>query len=233
MAPDGSIINDVAFAHGRYVAVGGEFDWGGYFNYTAMVWLSADGEHWARAPDASRLAQIYEDFGAVAAGGPGFIATTPTRGVWTSPDGDVWTLLTAPQAASEGWITDDVVVGPDGRIVLAGGPGVIRVTHDGGWTVRQLVGTLGPNGSTTLTSTSWGYAALYVSLDMTGTSEAPLWISRDALTWVRPEMDISPPLGVSAASAGLPALLSTGDALIVSNFGNTWVLPGGGGPRGE
>jgi hypothetical protein len=224
---DRAIINDVVFAHGRYVAVGGELLESGYLDFIPRIWISTDAEHWTVSPSAAvwnRL--IGGEFTTVVVGGPGFVATGRIRGVWSSPDGDAWMPVTEPPVSGE-WFTDDVAIGRGGRIVVVGGPALVRVSDDGAtWTTNRLLESpqldvvADGHEETRVAATDWGYAALYVT-DSGG--PALLGTSSDATTWVVRELDFVPR---APQIPELTALLNRGDALIVSTTDGNWLLPG-------
>jgi len=222
----GASINDIAFANGRYVAVGYVSVGGAssYFELIARAWVSQDAEHWTPAAGTTWDALAAGDLSAVVAGGPGFVATGRARGVWTSPDGDVWTQVAIPKSGE--W-SNDVVVGRDGRIVVAGGAGVVRVSDDAvNWTELVLPGSL-PDGYevTTLVAPSWGYAAMWGT---DGLGLQGLWTSADGRTWVQRGVDVTPSLTLPNPHLGSgysPTLLSCGDALIIAAYPRSWALP--------
>lgn len=209
---NGGFMDDVAFAGGRYVAVG--------TNVAPGIWLSDDAEHWRPAGDFT-LGPSYLGFmTGVAAGGPGFVAVGPDPGVWVSADGDLWTRSgSAGDAPTPGQLAYDVVSGPGGRVIVATGAG-LQVSDDGAaWTSHTLP-TPGSSDVvvTGLTLTSSGYAAISASWN----GSPLLWTSRDGTTWVLHGLDIEP-------RSSLPlGLFACGDALIVSAGNGTWALPGGG-----
>lgn len=230
---DLAAIDDVAFADGRYVAVGTQVLPTGYFDAVPRVWLSDDGNQWELATDVPTVVGLATGFSAVAADDSGFVATGPARGLWSSPDGDVWTPVDITAQTNFGnWLTD-LVVGADGQTVAAGGPAVVSVFDGREWTRHDLLGALDMSREVAqykvmkLAATTSGYAALYVDLDAMNDAPAAtlLWTSRDGTTWVRPEVDVSPSFAV-AGLTDLPVLLSCGDELIASYYGNTWILPG-------
>ena len=100
----------------------------------AAIWTSPDGLAWTRVPDAQlpdtgdEKVRLYE----VTTGGPGLVAVGVRvsaeeldAAVWTSPDGETWSVATDLEEALRGqggqFMAD----------VIAGGPGLIAVGGDG------------------------------------------------------------------------------------------------------
>ena len=104
----GAMIEDVAFADGRYVAGGVRWSAG---RPTAAVWTSTDGRTWRlRVLPGGIPGQVFH----VASVGGGFAATGPSdtlTGAWFSTDGRTW-VVTNPGGASvyEAAATDELVV---------------------------------------------------------------------------------------------------------------------------
>jgi len=78
-APERAVIADVAFAHGRYVAVGRELRG----NLVPRIWQSDDADHWIPATDFDAASSYMGVISGVAAGGPGIVAVGWDHGIWT------------------------------------------------------------------------------------------------------------------------------------------------------
>lgn len=217
---------DVAFAHGRYVAVG-------MGPSSAAIKWSADGERWVDASDFPLSAPGFVMFpypAAVVSGGPGFVAVggdswTGVGGVWTSTDGDTWRLVDLGSANLPHF--DSVAIGPRGRVVALAG-NTVFVSPDamgsGPWASSELsvpgavLAPLGPGAEVHVASvaaTDWGYVAVG-SLDRTGYGYAdPLgqglvWSSLDGRQWTLTEP------GSSFTGVALERVMRCGDALVVA-----------------
>lgn len=111
---------DLVESGGLLVAVGR--DTADIENELAVVWLSDDGVEWRRAeggPDlqgAQLIDVIATDDGFVAAGG---FPSRDAGGMWSSADGEIWTLTTTPEPFSRAFTW----------AVTEGGPGFVAV----GW----------------------------------------------------------------------------------------------------
>ena len=111
---------DLAAANGRLVAVGR--DTTDVDVDLAIAWISDDGVEWRQAeggPDlegAQLIEAIATEDGFMAAGG---YPRRDAGGVWTSPDGELWTRSATPEAFERGFTW----------AVAEGGPGFVAV----GW----------------------------------------------------------------------------------------------------
>jgi hypothetical protein len=128
----GQLLDAVETDDGRLIAVGGVPG-----ADTAAVWISTDaGETWQRSGEMIENAFMWS----IAEGGPGFVAVgwrrdpQPTMAVWTSADGESWTLAPDP-ADSLGFEGMDIIE-EDGTLVMVGslvqgGEGRIWTSEDG------------------------------------------------------------------------------------------------------
>lgn len=191
----GNVPNDVVAFRERLIAVGGVNGGccdGGFSKVTqALVWTSPDGAEW-------RLAQDFDvfDFGhmaAVAANDadivavgtlnlkskdfPGAIDIRPA--VWTSQDGERWTLLRDVPTFV------DVVNHPAGFLAVAqtdAGPEVWRSTDGSEWERLTSATELGAGEARRVVASPLGYLILGTE---PSTEEAVVWRSNDGTSWDR------------------------------------------------
>ena len=129
--PGDQRIEAVAAGGPGLVAVGSEYAPDATEGDT-VVWTSPDGRNWSRAsganPDLGGPGD--QQMSAVVAGGPGLVAVGGERvgdqgegdaAVWTSPDGQDWTLVPDPDSVFGGFSRQDM------RSVTLGGPGLVAV----------------------------------------------------------------------------------------------------------
>ena len=231
-APEGARIGDVAFARGRYVAVGWELpSSGGYL--IPRIWQSDDADHWVPATDFAAAPSFLGVMTGVVAGGPGFVAVGHDHGIWTSPDGNSW-------STGLEWTAHDMAIaaGRDGLIVVGaslGGHDGTRTSGDGRtWTSAALpaldgspaIGSGLEPGS--IVASDWGFVVVstWSSDQRWGYHEGDpieggLWTSRDGISWVPHRLN---PQFAATLRGGL--LIRSGDAILVSTDAGTWALPG-------
>ncbi len=247
-APEGAVMGDVAYARGRYVAVGWELQG----HLVPRIWQSDDADHWVPATDFDLAPSFMGVISGVAAGGPGFVAVGWDPGIWTSSDGSTWTLGGAPSAPHP----VAVAAGHDGLIVVGASGG------ETGWTSTSADGKTwtalpGPDGSPasgsalesdSIVATDWGFVVVstwspaldwgYQEGDPT-VVQGGLWTSRDGIRWTLHELDpqfadsqapqavkIGDEPGLGVTNVGFPTVIRSGDAILVSTDAGTWVLPG-------
>ena len=173
----------------------------------AGIWRSTDGETWERAGADFEHAFLWS----IADGGPGLVAVgwrrnpEPDLAVWTSTDGDEWTLAPDPEGF-EGYEATDVV-DLDGTLVMAGsgfaGGGRIWTSDDGiAWELADLAleGMYARN----LSSTPTGLVATGGGDDSNGRA----WLSTDGRSWQ--------PLGDPVPGAFFTSAYPTDDGLFVT-----------------
>jgi hypothetical protein len=220
-AADGSRIADVAFANGRYVAAGWELSSPGG-DLIPRIWWSDDAANWVQAADLAAGPSFLNMLTGVAAGGPGFVAVGHEAGIWTSADGDAWSLSYVSIGDPHTSVVD-IATGRDGQLVVAARVGRMGVSEDGeAWTWATLPELSAGDEyleDRALVATDWGFVA--VSTQGPSGPGGGLWTSRDGITWMPrqkvPGLPMSAPLTVIRA----------GDAILVSGPSGTWALPGG------
>lgn len=173
----------MASANGHFVVIGNRTE-----EYLPAVWKSDDGAHWQLAdfPDAANSSiELY----ALAAGGPGFVATgfdydASTGIAYTSTDGQTWSRVDDPDFADQSlyWIN---AVG--GTLVALSDEGRVLSSTDGvSWQVSSDPGAADvASGILTLTSDGTTLWAFSVAGDPTNPDGEPLnvWRSGDGATW--------------------------------------------------
>ena len=174
----------------------------------AGIWRSTDGETWERAGADFEHAFLWS----IAEGGPGLVAVgwrrnpEPDLAVWTSTDGDEWTLAPDPEGFAGFEATD--VIDFDGRLVMVGSSfdgtrGQIWTSVDGiAWELADVdfEGTYARN----VNRTPAGLVATGGGADANGRT----WISRDGLTWE--------PLGDPQPGAFFNSAYPTDDGLLIT-----------------
>jgi hypothetical protein len=175
----------------------------------AGIWRSTDGEIWERTGGEFEHAFMW----AIAEGGPGLVVSgwrrnpEPDLAVWTSADGEEWTLAPDPEGF-EGFEGTDVI-DYNGTLVMVGGSVFeseprIWTSRDGvAWEVADFSEDL-VEASTTrmLVATPFGLLALG-GRGMDGAA----WISRDGHSWA--------PFGETIPNAHFTSAYLTDDTLIV------------------
>jgi hypothetical protein len=158
-------LSAVTWTGSHFVAVGATFGTG-----QGSAEFSPDGEVWAEAtrpPDGPAVAAVWTGSQMVAAG--------PGGGVFTSPDGDVWTRQASLAVGS----TDPASVAWSGsRLVAAFGGKVFTSTDGAGWTAAAQV-------DGTITGMAWGagqFVGVGRRLGSMGTCLA-IWSSPDGVQW--------------------------------------------------
>ena len=226
-APDqpafsGAEFGDIAAGPAGFIAVG--FDQGGQ-----SVWASKDGLHWSALTDAqafprntSHPIRIVRTSGGLLIVG----ALNEQAAVWTSPDGQSWTVHSPISGASNVFF-DGLAIGNAGYVTLgaaAGGPGievapgdfrlpVVPFVSDDGlvWRAGPSSPALFGAGISSLVAAPGGFVA-------TGSVglAVGLWTSRDGLDWV-------PVAGVHLADAQESRVVSDGHhvLLVVSGQSGT------------
>ncbi len=209
-APEGAVMGDVAYARGRYVAGGWELRGA----LVPRIWQSDDADHWVPATDFDAAPSYMGVISGVAAGGPGFVAVGWDPGIWTSSDGNTWTIGDALSAADRMAglepTTHPVAVasGHDGLVVVgadSGETGWTRTSGDGKtWTSAALPGPDGSPASGSalesggIVATDWGFVALSTWSPYPDASyrdrdpidvQGGLWTSRDGIRWTLHELD--------------------------------------------
>ena len=193
----GNIPSDVTVFNDQLIAVGGVNDGCCDASFSkrtrALVWISEDAAEWRLAPDSDAF-----DLGhmvAVAATGtdivavgtlnlkseehPGAIDFTPA--VWTSQDGQQWTLVRdVPELV-------DVVVGPMGFLAAAqtdDGPEIWASASGSEWDRATGASELGSGDELRLVATDLGYLLLGFEFAPT-VEKGILWWSMDGASWNR------------------------------------------------
>jgi hypothetical protein len=165
----------------------------------AAVWTSTDGLHWKR--EATQASFAGAGMGQILRNGQGFIAsgsdyptatTAAEPAIWTSPDGQTWTRISANQGFGESAAAEVNAV-PDGLVATLtawGGPSVMWFSADGAtWKPAEPL----PNGSSKACGGGVIHLAsidLAIGNDCASTSfttvKAMLWTSIDGRqTWQR------------------------------------------------
>jgi hypothetical protein len=175
----------------------------------AGIWRSTDGEIWERTGGEFEHAFMW----AIAEGGPGLVVSgwrrnpEPDLAIWTSADGEEWTLAPDPEGF-EGFEGTDVI-DYNGTLVLVGGSvfgseGRIWTSRDGvAWEVADVSENLVGVSTRALVVTPFGLVALG-GRGMDGEA----WISRDGLSWA--------PFGERVPNAHFTSAYLSGEALIVT-----------------
>lgn len=121
--PGQAIVDDVATAGGRLVAVGYV---GLRGSWTAIGWTSTDAEHWALTPIDRTPGSLAVAVAAIPAGG-GFVAggrVDRAPAIWTSPDGTAWQRQPVPTLSGGAeWERITTVLPSAGGIVAGGSVG--------------------------------------------------------------------------------------------------------------
>jgi hypothetical protein len=165
-------LSAVTWTGSRFVAVGGTSD-----IPQGAALTSSDGEIWAAAalpPDGPVSAAVWTRAQIVAVG--------PAGGVFTSPDGDVWTRQASLSVGS----TDPASVAWNGSRLVAAFGGKVFTSADGvGWSAAAQV-------DGTVASMSWGagqFVAVGRRLGSMGTCLA-IWSSPDGVQWTARRGDV-------------------------------------------
>jgi len=222
LAGSGAQFLGVAAGPGGYLVVGKQ---GTGKQAYASLWWSADLKNWTNGGSSGYT----DSFAAAAvAVGDGFVAAgsqADCHTVWTSTDGQHWTVhdITRPSGAQTATLRS-IAASQAGRFVAAGyatdngGALPIVVTSaDGGAHITQVVlGTpRGDQGTVTaVTATSHGFTAVGVAGP--ASAQHPVeWTSADGVTW-------SAPAQVTAAGAAqITALTDTGTMVTGTAQGTT------------
>jgi hypothetical protein len=223
-AEHAAIIEDLASADGRFVALGRQL-----IDSAAgqpLIWASDDAEHWDGLFDAFSSGDSITELEAVDSG---FVAIGPDD-VWTSVDGDAWIRHPVPAPDSSMFWPATVAVGRDGRIVASRAGGQLYVSWDGTtWATPKLPASdtsTGPPEIVDLTATSWGFAAVSAMPEFVGEevryTSATLWISRDGVTWEARDLQMVPEFECLRCVE----LFAAGNTLIVWTSTEAWALPG-------
>ena len=175
----------------------------------AGIWRSTDGEIWERIGSEFDHAFMW----AITEGGPGLVVSgwrrnpEPDLAVWTSADGEEWTLAPDPEGF-EGFEGTDMI-DYDGTLVMVGGSvfeseARIWTSRDGvAWEVADVSESLAEASTRRLVATPFGLVALG-GRGMDGAA----WISRDGLSWA--------PFGESVRNAHFTFAYVADDTLIVT-----------------
>lgn len=163
----------IAAGPGGYVAVGTT---GAVGRATgSAVWRSTDGTAWERIHAGDALAA--GAMASVTAGGPGYVAVGASLDatnamVWLSPDGATWTVAPDQDSLTYHGLKigmDDVVAGPDGRLVGVGhflfgtqyGQGATWTSADGRtWTRAPDLAAFGQGEPVSVIADGTGYLAV-------------------------------------------------------------------------
>jgi hypothetical protein len=211
-AGSGAQFLGVAAGRGGYLVVGKQ---GTGKQAYASLWWSADLKNWVNGGSSG-----YTDSFATAAVavGNGFVAAgsqADYHTVWTSTDGQHWTIhdIARPSGAQTATLRS-IAADQGGRFVAAGfatnGAGdipVVVTSADGGANLTQIVlsATQGPAMVTAVTATGNGFVA--VGLAGPANAQHPVeWTSQDGLTWTT----ATP---VSSAGSEITALTASGTAV--------------------
>jgi len=196
----GNIPNDVTVFKDRLIAVGGVNDGCCDASFSkrtrALVWISMDGTEWRLAPESSAFdlghmaAVAATETDIVAVGTlnlksevyPGAIDFTPA--VWTSQDGQHWTVVRDVPALV------DVVAGPMGFLAVAqtdDGPEIWASASGSDWDRVAGAPELGSGEELRLVATDVGY--LLMGYAFAPVEQGVLWRSTDGASWSRVPSD--------------------------------------------
>lgn len=169
---------------------------------TGLVWASADGRSWERAPDPEHVFQTATLDFIEAAGDQLVIGGRfgETAVIWLSDDGRDWGLATSGDPFEGGHVSG-VAWGPAGLIAYGwqGDDGAIWLSRDGvSWERDPTFRDSRPNGPT-IAGTASGYVT---------TSDAGAWSSADGRSWTRATVEDDARLGQVVVGAG--GMLATG-----------------------
>jgi hypothetical protein len=160
-----------------------------------MVWTSADGFTWTKAPDVSAIAGA--TIQNITSGPAGLVAAGSDRSgapaVWTSATGATWSRANLPSSLFPGAAISDVRATTTGY-VLAGAVNVTSPPATGGGVVVGVQGT------------------------------AAAWWSSDGRSWVRANVQRQNGLGTSLGQifVGAQGLVAVGTASAESKTGTAW-----------
>ena len=201
------VVNSMARGGPGLVVVGGSEADG---DADAAVWVSADGNTWARVPDKEGVlgGTGIQLINSVTGGGPGLVAVGQD-----DPDGS---------PAAGGWVDSDAAVW-----VSADGYAWTRVPHD-----EAVFG--GQEGQRMMSVTAGGPGLVAVGSDYSdgsGWPDAAVWVSADGYAWTRVPHDeavFGEPGGqeVLSVTAGGPGLVAVGSADSYTNAA-VWVSADG------
>lgn len=198
------IMNDVILDGPAQVAVGSDGLAGGE---DAAVWTSSDRRSWSRVPDqavfggegAQVMSSVSAGPGGLVAVGYEAIEGDADAAVWTSLDGTTWSRVPHDERIFGGkgnQIMNDVTRAGSGLVAVgSSGPegmehAAVWISPDGvSWSrVPDDAAVFGGSGPTFMASVdagaSWIVAVGYTHAWTRG-DPAPVWISRDGLTWSR------------------------------------------------
>jgi hypothetical protein len=197
--PDNQVMQAVAAGGPGLVAVGYDESGG---DRDAAVWTSVDGLIWTRIPHDEA---IFGGSGAqwlagVAAGGPGMVAvgydaSAQGGAVWTSLDGLTWTRVPHDPSVFGGLVLESVAAVGSGLVAVGsdssgGEPDAAVITSPDGLVWQQVAPDEsvfgGPGWQEMHGVTAVGSAIVAVGHDRSGGDwDAAVWVSADALTWIR------------------------------------------------
>ncbi len=202
----GTLMRSVAAYDGGFVEVGSD-DAGG--DADAAVWVSPDGRGWTRVPhDESAFGGEADQFmisvaafdGGLVAVGESSSLSKMSAAMWTSPDGLSWTRVPPDESIFDDAVTIDVTAFDGGLAVVgidvsdgdadaavwtsADGVDWKRVSHD-----EAIFGGDGDQMMVSIASFDGGLVA--VGFDQVGRGDAAVWMSSDAVTWIRVPHDES------------------------------------------
>ena len=205
---DGGQMIDVIATENGFVAVGGIIA-----ADAAAVWTSPDGEVWQRAgadaPDFEHASMW-----AVSEGGPGYVAVgwrrnpEPDLAVWTSGDGDDWTLT--PELPGAAGFQGRAIAGIDGELVIVGdlvggGEAAVWRSADGTTWERVASDTFAEASMTDTVVSDGGLVAVGSHLD-----DAAVWTSADGSSWRLAESEVFADAFLSRAIATPDGVLAVG-----------------------
>ncbi len=207
---NGALMRSVTAYDGGFVAVGSD-DSGG--DADAAVWLSPDGLSWTRVPHdesvfGGEADQLPTQFMiSVAAFDGGLVAVGESSSVfeihaavWTSADGFSWTRVLPDESIFDDAVTVDVTAFSGGLAVVgfdvSGGDAdaAVWTSSDGAdWQrVSHSEAVFGGDGDQIMVSiASFNGGLVAVGLNQAFRGDAAVWMSTDAVTWIRVPHDES------------------------------------------
>jgi hypothetical protein len=203
----------------------------------ARFWHSTDGVAWTPVADDAGAFDDAEVLSIVRAG-PGFVAVGPTGEAfkptgsvaWTSPDGEHWTRIDAPDLRSGRAVA--LVAGPDGGLVAVGAAlderAAMAWTSPDGRTWTQAADEPSrrhPGGYIRMNDVTLAGDTFVAVGDYAGLQRPTMvaWLSTDGIHWTRarevPVFEQCEPYGVVAGPVPAPGGATTPGLVAVGSFG--------------